>query len=588
MQNEKEILDLDYVRARIILNQVGFLPESPKRVVVEGLSLDQAHRFAILDVDRRETVWVGELSIHRGDFGSCLIGDFTALRTKGRYRLTVLDPQARGDQVKVGQRHRLMQPLLEAHDQTLDFVIGDDAYTDALHKSINYFSIQRCGDSRTGFNSPCHLDDGIRMDNSERLDVSGGWHDACDVRKWVNCILYGMLGLLTVAESNQTPDVYVKLYEELQWGNKYFLRMQDKEGYVYSYCGGDDGNFFTDNIPGTADDRVIHVDPANLSAQHNFITAEAKLYRLFGDCDLKYGAQCLEAAKRCFVWTAKQKIQRLGEAGTGIVASLELYKATGDKPYLDYAIETADFLLQLQEKEYIGGQKEVRGFFYSNIERSGAGDGDTHDDSLSSLSGLSSTESIVISLFDLLKALPDHEKSSSWREVIRLYVEDFLAAIAKRNPFSLVPIYVYVKDVPPGSRMIGKLGFRYFTKPPRVIGTNRYILSKGIVLAKAAALFKRPEWMVLAQNQLDWVLGFNPFRRSFVSNVGHYNPPHMWAWEQVPYTPIISGAVMNGIVGDEQDRPALRAGSCESCEYWTPHVCYFMWLITELQGCNLK
>ncbi len=54
---------------------------------------------------------------------------------------------------------------------------------------VKYFSLQRCGSSTTGYLSPCHLDDGIRMDNGRRQDVTGGWHDASDLRKWVGATI---------------------------------------------------------------------------------------------------------------------------------------------------------------------------------------------------------------------------------------------------------------------------------------------------------------------------------------------------------------------------------------------------------------
>ncbi len=49
------------------------------------------------------------------------------------------------------------------------------------------------------------------------------------------------------------------------WGNKYFLAMQEPDGHLMSHIGGDverhgDNNRFTDNQPGTADDRVIAAD----------------------------------------------------------------------------------------------------------------------------------------------------------------------------------------------------------------------------------------------------------------------------------------------------------------------------------------
>ena len=51
-----------------------------------------------------------------------------------------------------------------------------------------------------------------------------------------------------------------------------------------------------------------------------------------------------------------------------------------------------------------------------------------------------------------------------------------------------------------------------------------------------------------------------------------------------PQTPRIPGAVMNGLGGHEDDSPWLRAGSWQTCEYWTPMVGYTVWLMAELQS----
>ena len=65
---------------------------------------------------------------------------------------------------------------------------------------VGYFARQRCGASATGYLSPCHTDDGIRFDNGKHHDVSGGWHDASDLRKWVSATIYGMMGLAKAFE----------------------------------------------------------------------------------------------------------------------------------------------------------------------------------------------------------------------------------------------------------------------------------------------------------------------------------------------------------------------------------------------------
>src|SRR5205823_6212854 len=159
---------------------------------------------------------------------------------------------------------------------------------------------QRCGDSRSGHHAPCHIDDGRRGDNGRQQDVSGGWHDACDLRKWVEATIHGMIGLSRTLDAMRPEQMERdRVIEELRWGNAYFLKMQEPDGYVMDYCGGDDGNRYTDNKIGTDDDRVIHVEPCALPAQFQFVSAQAAMVRYTRDSDAAYAQRCRAAGQRC-------------------------------------------------------------------------------------------------------------------------------------------------------------------------------------------------------------------------------------------------------------------------------------------------
>ena len=57
-------------------------------------------------------------------------------------------------------------------------------------------------------------------------------------------------------------------------------------------------------------------------------------------------------------------------------------------------------------------------------------------------------------------------------------------------------------------------------------------------------------------------------------NGSEFNPP----------TPVLPGAVMNGLGGTADDQPARYDGSYHTAEYWTPMVSFTMWLMAELQS----
>jgi hypothetical protein len=190
----------------------------------------------------------------------------------------------------------------------------------------------------------------------------------------------------------------------------------------------------------------------------------------------------------------------------------------------------------------------------------------------------------LIGLCDLLEAFPDHPRAPAWRESIRLFCEPYLQTLAGRNAFGIVPYGLYRSD-PGGGRALKRFWFRYFFEenPGWYVGNNSNLASTGVGLLKAARLLNRPDWLALAQRQLDWILGSNPFNASTVMGAGYNNPQHMFGAEYLPATPFLPGAVLNGITGDALDVPQLRPGSYQECEYWTPMVGFTMWLLAELE-----
>ena len=270
------------------------------------------------------------------------------------------------------------------------FVISPSTYKPVMDQIVRYFSLQRCGSSTTGYLSPCHLDDGIRMDNGKHQDVTGGWHDASDLRKWVDATIYGMIGLSRTYELQAGPDNNrVKILEELIWGNQYFLKMQEPQGYVMNYVGGDvkkhsDSNRWTNNLIekengelrflkpntgrsdndmlvfGTIDDRVIRTDPVGMVGQYNFITAEAIMSRITAKENPDYSQKCLRAALKCFEWCRTQPADEdPGITGASLLAALEMFKTTKEDGYRTFAVSQASKLVKLQAKIRVGTGEPV-------------------------------------------------------------------------------------------------------------------------------------------------------------------------------------------------------------------------------------
>jgi hypothetical protein len=561
------------VHTGLQVNQAGYLPHTAKTVVVKGLT-DKA--FQVVHTVSGQTVFEGTFRHAAGDFGEYSTGNFSELTKEGTYYV-------QSDTMR-----------------SMPFSISGDVYRAPVHLLLDYFAKQRCGASATGYLTPCHLDDGVRLDNGQHQDVAGGWHDASDLRKWVNCTIYGMTGLARAYELNGDQEVRNRIYAELVWGNDYFLKMQEADGFVMSFIGGEiqkhrDGNRWTDNktgprggelhlkkpsagesrenvlVFGDSDDRVIQTEPADLVAQYNFVAAEAIMARLSEDAT--YAAKCLQAAWKCFDWCRKNAKERdAGAIGASIIAAVEMYRTTGSETCCEYAVASANELKKLQINRNKDG---ASGFFRTSATSS------------EPYKTIWQGPLDFLSLCHLAQTFPTHKDAPQWKEMITAYSENYLRFFAERNGFGIVPYGLFL-DEQGGNRRTGDYYYRYFMSPDLSwwVGINANLASAGVGLMKAASILDKPEWKAIAQRQLDWILGFNPFGCSTMTGVGYHHPRPFINHDQFrPYTPLLPGGVMNGLGGDRDDQPCLiTENNYNQSEYWTPMVAYTLWLMSELDA----
>ena len=564
----------------LFINQGGYMPYASKSCVTKG---EIGRTFEVIDLETQKVVYTGSFLPYSCDFGEYSVGDFSALTREGYYYI-------KSDTLR-----------------SYPFQISKAIYQSPKDLIVGYFSLQRCGSSTTGFLSPCHLDDGKRLDNGKHQDVTGGWHDATDLRRGLSNTIYGMIGLAKayelMDENNKTRE---KILDELMWGNQYFLKMQEPEGYVMAGVGTGFSNHplaegrrlcdnrWTDNeigpeggelrvvIPtagetdfamlvfGDSDDRIIHTNPADMFAQYNFITSQAIMSRFTRVSDKNYSQKCLDAAIRCFNWsTSAGRELNAGQVGASIQASIEMYKTTGQDKYKNFAIAQALELKKLQVNT--GGS--VSGFFHTS-----SSDPEPYKESWFGRLEL-------ISICDLIKAFPMHKDVPIWKKMISDYTSSYVLSMSQKNSFGIMPYGLYSGQDPGGNRKVGDYWYRYFMQPELSwwSGINANIASFGVGLVKASVILNKPELMVVAQKQLDWIIGANPFNSSTLIGVGYNHLDHYVNQRAFrPATPVLPGAVMNGLGGDKMDQPFIGNGIWQVSEYWTPMVAYTLWLMAEI------
>jgi hypothetical protein len=295
--------------------------------------------------------------------------------------------------------------------------------------------------------------------------------------------------------------------------------------------------------------------------------------RITKNSDPTYSEKCLQAAIKCFEWCKNtDKEPKTGSIGASIQAAIELYKTTKQDIYRDFSIQKASLLKGLQADSRDG---HVGGFFYTSSSR--------HDPYKSIWQGPLE----LISLCDLIRTFPQHSDVALWKKMIADYSVHYLSFFSQRNSFGIVPYGLFAAENPSGNRAIDHYRYRYFMYPEPGgwwVGINANIASAGVGLMKAVSILNDTKLKAIAQKQLDWIIGVNPFNSSTIVGVGYNQPPQFINGREFrPPTPLLPGAVMNGLGGDKEDQPHLiLENNYNQSEYWTPMVAYTLWLMAEI------
>ncbi len=513
----------------ILVNHAGFLPGSFKNCYMHGTG---ERDFELVSEETGKTVFSGSMNPVSGDFGHYLMGDFTTYGEPGSYYLR------------------------SGNERSPVFRIGEDVYNDCLRKHLSFITAQRSGHPEKGWAPGNHLDDGIRQDNGRHQDVVGGWYDASDIRKSVAGDVLYLLTLSTLLETNDALD-RVRLIDEIQWGNRFLLAMQEPGGYLMKYIGytweGYADNRWTDNIIGTEDDRTIMTDPARNSTQMLYVKAMAILIPQIRESHPEYARECREAAAKCYQWVnGNIAPEDPDDVATALSMHLEWYRLTGEKAPRDRAARLAEKLLYMQKT---GGEK-LSGYFY-NIGKKGK---------------VMSGHREVTALSEFAEILPGHELAVRCRQAVERFAERFYIPFTRTNVYRVVP-WIIVRDTVLAS---GKRYGNFYYRNLLHVGVNRHLASNGRGLLYAARLTGKQELERIAQHQLDWIYGANPFNASSVTGIGYNQPPifRTGPGEFSPPTPELTGGVMVGIGSDQRDNPNFCPGWWWTTEYWSPTVSY--------------
>ena len=504
-------------------------------------------------------VFRGPLSRAPGALGSRLVGDFSAWTKPGIYRLVLPGDAGR----------------------SWLFPIHDGVFSGLPRMFLDYLHANRCGDFSNDQRGPCHLDDGILSKSGRQINASGGWHDAGDTRKWmVHSTLPALALAMFKGQHNkswnhfQDPLWQDDQLAEIAWGVRFILKMQDpRTGMIYEDVGGGGDsrkqpgmswwyanhsgccadnaqNRFTDNIPGSGDERFVR-EAYNPIVQYTNITILLRCAPLLEAGDPGLAALARKAAEFCRSFMAAQTADAFH--GWTSVRSWRLLAALAAHAGEREIMECLDGLVELHDAP--------TGFWFNDTRR---------DDYFR---GILHSAQPLIALTAWAEAFPAHARRNEIEAILRHCLAAYVEPLRATNPFGIIPFGLYPKPATEGDRYREwnhGLFYRFFMpalSPQRVNhGLGGHWTSWAHALAYAGQVFGIADAREAALDQIRWLLGNNPLHVSFVNGIGYNQPmPHSRFLGQLPGAPMIGP---RGDANDEFYTDTMGRADWSTCEYW--------------------
>lgn len=574
---------------RIIFSTTGYGVESEKTAIVNVKNNNG--KFQLVDNKSQSVVYNGNLNSKKTRIGNFETADFSSFKKQGEYFLRV------------------------GNITTKPFYINKDIWDNSAWRVLNFIFNERCGYAIPGKHGVCHSDLHA-IYNGKVFPFNGGWHDAADMSQQVLQsaeIIYSLLEMANKAKLKGEKDLFLRLQEEAEFGIDCILKARLGDGYRAQTWG---TNLWTDGFIGTKDDssrrRQVHV---HNRAFENFVFAGFEAYSsLIIDNDPMLKENLRKVAIEDYAY-AKKRFDSLGfadlssiggggdhaamasnsqySANISFAASL-LYKLTGNKFYADEAAKSIEYTLQCQRIEPLSDKDKLSGFFYRDLNKK----------SIVHYTHQSRDQVYMQALTALCETQPNNPDHKKWADAIKLYGNYLKTIMQYVAPYGLVPSGVYgvdeVKDsvnfykvqvgifrgaaqdykeqLENGVKLDNEHYLRVFPVWFSFKGNAAVQLSTGKAAALAGKFLHDKELMNIAEQQLFWIVGKNPFGQSYIWGEGS-NYPQLYValpGETVGGIPVGMQSKFNG---DEPYWPQFNTATYK--ELWGAPAARWLSLIAE-------
>ncbi len=568
--------------AKIHINQVALERLGPKSAIVElprgsllrNVTVVNNAGKHVVTAQVRESDTFSEWAEEKSYFHV----DFSQLTTSGNYRLKIVGTS--GESI-----------------ETSNFLVSNNAlFMSTMPSALSYINKNRHTSER---------DRSIPViDTGELVDVYGGWKDAGgDTGKYLShlshsnfftpqqasFVVWSLLSTYSNAEANLSKlgisDSWIK---EAFWGTDYLHRVLSKEGFFYATVfdkWGYDPKRYITGYKGIHGEYTPNYQSAFREGGGFAIAALAKASKLAKDVGIsgEFSAKdYLADAQRAFEHLKHNNLsycndgkENIIDEYTSLVAAIELFKATGENDYLSYARKRVEQILARHtSKGWFETGEGTRPYFhaveaglpvislllYRQIETDTLRKQKALDTAIAAMKHQLTLDSQVANPFNYPRQnfrTYDHEKKE--------YTSDVLSGffIPHEN----------------------ETGYWWQGESARLasISTAAHLTTMAIAQSSGGkdkaliASLKR-----LTQNNLDWIMGRNPYDLCMMYGFGDKNPSYSRSGGSM-----VKGGISNGLTG-KMDDPEGRgidwmAGTSNTnwrwVEQWTPHSAWFIYTL---------
>ena len=502
---------------RIVHSTTGYSPNSHKLAVVNVTNHDGT--FKVIDYNNNKTVYTGKVVSGATPIGVFETADFSAFKKEGQYTLQV------------------------GNVKTAPFYIHHNIWDNSAWRVLNFMFTQRCGYPVPGLKGACHTDLNGEYDGHMFVH-NGGWHDAADMSQnpmQTGEIAFSMFEMANRAKEKGNIDLHLRMLEEALWGMDYILRGRLANGvrkgsFVST-------NIWTDGLIGTIDDAGRRrINPSNNPMQ-NFKFAGIEAYAAMSiENDLMLKENLEKVAKEDFAYALELFDEsRISGIPIQTMATLSwtsslLYKLTKDPFYAERAAHYIKYVLDCQRTEPLNDKDKINGFFYRDNKKVVT----------LNYSHQGYDQIFMEAMMLLCETQPNHADFMLWDNSIRLYA-DFLKKIMQYiAPYGMVPSGIYNMNEPADSTSFAAQHGRFATRGNAwqealengikldndghylrafpvwfsFKGNNAVHLAQGKAAALCSKYLKDKELMDIAEEQLFWIVGKNPFGQSLIWGEG--------------------------------------------------------------------